>query len=86
MTNTEKRIQYLKEGRTAWPGGYPRYIVIEDGEALCFDCLKNEQASIEGVDEAPARDWTIAGCDVNEEDNDLFCAHCGARIESAYGN
>jgi hypothetical protein len=28
--------------------------------------------------------WVAAGADVNWENPDLYCAHCGERIKSAY--
>ena len=66
----------------AWPGGYPLFAITNDGAALCKHCAKSERSSIgttTGTD-----GWTVEALDVNWEDPDLFCDHCGARIESAY--
>jgi hypothetical protein len=66
----------------AWPGGYPMFAVCSDGGALCHRCCKTELRSIGAT---YGRDgWAIVGLDVNWEDPDLYCDHCGERIESAY--
>ena len=61
----------------AWPGGYPLYIVMEDGEALCVECGKKEYRLL-------AEGWRPEAPDINWEDPDLYCCHCHERIESAY--
>ena len=67
-----------------WPGGYPLYAVMNDGGTLCHKCVKSERRLIYGTD---GRDgWCVHCTDVNWEDSDLRCDHCGARIESAYGD
>lgn len=68
----------------AWPGGYPLFYVCADGEPICPACCNCEIA----LTADPARDdpqWTIVGVDINYEDEDLYCSHCSAHIESAYG-
>ena len=69
----------------AWPGGYPHYVVTADGGALCHDCVKAEYKLVYRSTRDDLRDgWTIAGIDINWEDADLLCDHCGKGIESAY--
>lgn len=69
----------------AWPGGYPRFFITDDGESLSYAAARECQAEIESAIESGAGSgWCIVACDVNWEDPDLFCAHTGARIESAY--
>jgi len=66
----------------AWPGGYPLFAVTSDGAALCCNCCKTERESIgttTGTD-----GWNVTGIAPNWEDPELFCDHCGNRIESAY--
>ena len=66
----------------AWPGAYPLFAVMRDGGCLCHHCAKSEASSIGftyGTD-----GWAIAGLAVNWEDPELYCDHCGDRIESAY--
>ena len=70
----------------AWPGGYPLYIVMADGEALSIDSARENWRSICHSTINGFRDgWQAYGAAVNWEDSDLICAHSGAKIESAYG-
>lgn len=73
----------------AWPGGYPLYYVCRDGGALCPKCVKAEEPLAH--DNCPREQcrehdpqWCIIGHGINWEDPDLYCDHCGSRIESAY--
>lgn len=69
----------------AWPGGYPLYFITADG-ALCPSCANLERERIESTDPEYSDDdqWRIAAQVVNWKDPDLYCDHCGERIESAY--
>lgn len=70
----------------AWPGGYPLYIVMSDGAALCTDCAKKELGLIAAATSQGYQDgWKAEGVDINWEDTELYCDHCGNHIESAYG-
>jgi hypothetical protein len=89
MTMTLAEIKtHLRQGAYAWPGGYPMYFVASDGAALSFKAVRKEWRCI--VDAHLRNDercgWYIAGADINWEDPDLFCAHTGERIESAYAD
>lgn len=66
----------------AWPGGYPMFAVTSDNGALCHKCCESESRSIGSTYGTDG--WAIAALDVNWEDPDLYCDHCGDRIESAY--
>lgn len=68
-----------------WPGGYPLFIVMADGEALSVTAAKAEWHNIVRATLAGSHDgWRAAGTDINWEDGNLYCAHTGERIESAY--
>lgn len=71
----------------AWPGGYPKYILMADGEALSVEAARENWRRIAGATIGRQNDggWQAAGVDVNWEDVDLVCAHTGDKIESAYG-
>lgn len=70
----------------AWPGGYPRFAVCDDGAALCHKCTKaNAKLIIRSTREEARDGWDVAGVDINYEDETLYCEHCNERIESAYG-
>ena len=70
----------------AWPGGYPTYFICDDSAALCHSCAKSERRNILDSIAHKHRDrWRVVGLDINYEDVDLGCGHCGRSIESAYG-
>lgn len=61
-------------------GSYPIYHICDDGGTLCPDCA-NEHGHIGKPDDG----WRIVASDVNWEDAELYCDHCGERLEPAYG-
>ena len=67
----------------AWPGGYPRYAVMNDGVAICKNCASDNREAIGTTTGSDG--WFVAGLEVNWEDSGLTCDHCGESIESAYG-
>ncbi|MBK6906322.1 MAG: hypothetical protein IPH08_04135 [Rhodocyclaceae bacterium] len=68
----------------AWPGGYPLYGIVADGEALCSTCGGMPEVRDADEDDPSDAQWRLIAVEVNWEDADLFCAHCNGRIESAY--
>lgn len=79
----------MRNGPYAWPGGYPLYFIMADGEALSFKSAKAERRYIlealrDGNEQRWFVDWRVVAVDVNWENPDLICAHSGDRIESAY--
>ncbi|NBT31940.1 MAG: hypothetical protein EBT13_08595 [Rhodobacteraceae bacterium] len=75
----------LEQGAYAWPGGYPLYFLMSDGEAISFEAARQEAARIRTeIESQTDEDWIPLACEVNWEDSQLFCAHTGTRIESAY--
>ena len=69
----------------AWPGGYPKYILMADGEALSVEAARQEFRQICRATLADYEDgWRAGAVDINWEDPELYCAHTGKRIESAY--
>lgn len=71
----------------AWPGGYPLYYIVADGEALCPGCVN---AEIKLIDAARFdlwdKQWRVIGVDANYEDVSLYCAHCNKQIPAAYAD
>jgi hypothetical protein len=64
----------------AWPGGYPLYYVISDGQgdmAIVHPDVAND-ASYAGADDR------IVDVEINWEDPDLYCELSDKRIPSAY--
>lgn len=76
----------MRHGAYAWPGGYPRFFVMSDGEALSFEAAKAERRLIlEAIRDQDRSGWRVVACDINWEDSALVCAHTGKPIPAAYG-
>ena len=63
-------------------GCYPLFAATSDGAALCHRCCKSEREAIGTTTGSDG--WTVVSIEPNWEDPDLYCDHCGDRIESAY--
>jgi hypothetical protein len=84
--NTQQLKAAIRHGPYAWPGGYPLFFIANDGEALCFDCVReNLREVLSAITQGINDGWKIVSVGVNYEDDDCFCGHCGEQIESAYG-
>ena len=70
----------------AWPGGYPLALITADGGCLCADCARKEWKFIcaESFENTNCG-FRVSGVGINWENDELYCDHCGAKIESAYG-
>lgn len=70
----------------AFPGGYPKVLVMDDGECLCAKCARSNYRLISTDTRSGSRaGWRAAGVDIHWEGAPIICAHCAAEIESAYG-
>lgn len=68
-------------------GGYPRVLFMSDGECLCRQCAKDNYRLIsEATRDRDCSGWCAELVDVYWEGPVMNCAHCGADIESAYGD
>jgi hypothetical protein len=78
----------VRNGPYAWPGGYPLFWLMSDGEACAFSIAKTERRyMLEALaNPSPHDDWRPIALEVNWEDTNLICAHTGQLIESAYGD
>lgn len=77
----------LRNGKYAWPGGYPLYAVTSDGETLSFDAVRKHWRDVCQAHICHGwrnSGWRIIGIDINWEDGEMTCAETGDRIESAY--
>jgi hypothetical protein len=76
----------LRSGPYAWPGGYPVFFFTAYGEALSFEAVKGNWREVCAamMHKGSAKDWEVVSSYINWEDPDLYCAHTGERIESAY--
>lgn len=87
MTFTLQNLKaHLREGEYAWPGGYVKFFIADDGGALSFEAVKANLREVMRSTMRGDRDgWRIDGVAVNWEDESLVCSHTGKLIPSAYG-
>ena len=85
--------QAFKNGPYAWPGGYPCFWLMADGEACAFNVAKTNRRDMlkalrdyQTVGNSYNNDWRPIALEINWEDASLYCAHTGDRIESAYAD
>jgi len=63
----------------AWPGGYERFAVTDDGGVLCFKCCEAESDCIDSA--IPGDGWFIEGeGNTAESDGPIHCDHCNREI------
>ena len=75
----------IKQGPYAWPGGYPTFFIMSDGEALSFnDAKKNAKQIIRAIRDDDRSGWRAVAFEINWEDNDLYSSDSNEKIESAY--
>jgi hypothetical protein len=83
--NTLEQVKTAIRNPFAWPGGYPVYTVMADGELLCPDCARKEYRQIVQSTKNHYRDgWQAKGTLILWEGFD-YCCHCNKELESAYG-
>jgi len=84
INSVEELKATLRAGPWMWPGGYPKFFLMNGGETVSFDGVrKNLREHIDAI--ALGHRDRIVGCDVNWEDTDMTCAYTGEVIPSAYG-
>lgn len=77
----------LRAGSSTDLGGYPLFFITSDGAALSFEAAQSEVRQImEAIRDRSSNGWHVVACDVNYEDNDLYCDHTNKKIDSAYGS
>jgi len=77
----------LRNGKYAWPGGYPLYFVCTDGAVLSFEAVRAEWRQVVAsvlAYRGGSTDWHVTMVETNWENPTLHCEHTGERIESAY--
>ena len=60
----------------AWPGGYERIAITDDGGVLCHKCVKSELRQI--ARSYKGNGWHVVACDIveNYDEGTLYCNHC----------
>lgn len=86
IKTTKEFKDAIRRGPYAWPGGYPIYFLMSDGEALSFkDAKKNARRIIQAIrSKDNTGGWRVVAVDINYEDDSLYSADSGEKIESAY--
>jgi hypothetical protein len=85
--NTLAQIESAISNPFAFPGGYPTYLVMSDYGVICVHCAEKERELIfEATIENGMPEWKPIAQEINYEESDLICDHCGNYIESAYGD
>lgn len=76
----------LREGPYAWPGGYPLFFIAHDGEPLSFAAVRERfrEVCAAHLTRDERDQWFLTAVEPNWENPDLYCAHTGERIPSAY--
>lgn len=65
----------------AWPGGYEIHYIVKDYGFLCYQCANKEfDRTVDPDDEQ----FFIVAQEINYEDDNLFCDHCGRQIGPEY--
>lgn len=77
----------LRAGNHTDLGGYPLYFVTSDGGVLSFEAAESEYKQVvwDYLHDA-STGWRIVACEINYEDDSLYCDHTGKQIPSAYGD
>ncbi len=85
--DTLREVRQFCREPFAFPGGYPRLLVMSDGECLCHICARGNYRLISAATRHPRSDrgWEVAAVDIHWEGAPESCTHCGAQIDSAYG-
>ena len=77
----------LETGAFTCVGGYPKFWIAQDGEALSYDAVIAEKELIlAAIKDRDDPQWNVTGCEINYEDASLICSHTNERIPSAYGD
>ena len=83
--NTVEQLKDLQSGSPFL--GYPEYYVTKDCGTICPCCLKeNLNLICEAMEDGWDNQWIIIACEINYEDDSLYCDNCCKQIKSAYGD
>jgi len=66
--------------------GYPMIYYFADGGTCCPECANGGNGSDASESEGADPQWRLFGADIYWEGPPETCTHCGAAIESAYGD
>lgn len=94
--NLPERLENGRLPAFCFPGGYPIFYICADNGILCPNCANQDNGSLAFTNDGHCgaiedsefvdKQWCIVAYDVNYENDNAYCDHCGVRIESAYGD
>lgn len=67
----------------AFPGGYRRHAVTDDGATLCAGCCHSERDQI--ASSFAGDGWRVVAEMIHWEGEPIVCDHCGMAYASEYG-
>lgn len=78
---------FIRSGGFAWPGGYPTYLVMGDGEVIDCQAARENYPQILAALRSRGTNlqWEPYQVRIHWEGAPLTCSHSGREIESAYG-
>lgn len=84
--NKIEAVEYIVNNPYVWPGGYATFLIMSDGESICYQCAKDNYELIRDSTNENLKDgWDaeavdhIGNLDI-EEEKYMQCAHCGKNI------
>lgn len=81
---TVKQLKPLLRQKYVWPGGYEIFLITDDGESLCVDCVKKNFREVVWSMKNKVNDgWRILAYQVEAVSPECctdelisYCAHC----------
>ena len=78
------KVKGLIREPCAWPGGYKRIAITDDGGVLCHKCVKENYETI--INSFPEDGWHVSGIDTVEyyDEEPVYCDNCGKYLNEEY--
>jgi len=81
MKDIMSSVKNLIRESHAWPGGYEKFAIADDGGIICHKCLKSNFALVSHSTRYEYRDeWQIEAISNTSEIGENQCSHCGQNI------
>ena len=88
--NTRDSINSVKNiirAPYSWPGGYSKQMVMNDGECLCAECVKdNYRLILRATRDKDRSGWQAYSAEIHCEGAPLQCCNCNKEMPSEYGD
>jgi hypothetical protein len=73
---TMKKVKDAIRNPYAFPGGYEKIIIMNDGSCICAECAKEEFEQVaHDTIKGWSTGWDVAGIDLYFEGEE-YCSHC----------